>query len=222
MKKLLFVLMGLAMVVSFVACDDTETYAEQRDRERDSISAFLRNENITVISEEQFLERYQSGITLTDTTQNEYVLLNSSGVYMQVVEEGCGSLIEDGESVPVLIRFSEYNLSTEARICDNSLQLSNNITYYSYLPDKATITNTSGTFQGVFDTSSLMYISYSYNSAMPSGWLEPYTWIKVGRQMTPDERIAHVRLIVPHTYGTYSASQNVYAAYYDMTIQRGR
>lgn len=222
MKKLLFALMGLLLGASFVSCDDTETYAEQRDRERDSINAFLRNEQIKVITEDQFKQRYDAGVTLTDTTENEFVLINSSGVYMQVVELGCGSEIKDGESIPVLIRFSEYNLSSEARISNSSLQLSNNVLYYSYLPDKATISNTSGTFQGVFDKASLMYLSYNYDSAMPSGWLEPYTWIKVGRQTSPDEHIAHVRLIVPHTYGTRSASTNVYAAYYDMTIQRGR
>lgn len=221
MKKFLFAIIAFAAVFSFAACDDTETYAEQRDRERDSIAAFIRNEHITVIAENQFKERYNSGVTVTDTAKNEYVLIESNGVYMQIVDMGCGETIKDGETAYVLVRFDEYNLGTRALICDDSWQLSNNVTYYSPNPEKLTITNTSGTFEGTFDSSSLMYSTYS-SSAVPTGWLEPFTYIKVGRPKDSSEKIAHVRLIVPHTYGTYTASSSVYACYYDLYIQRGR
>lgn len=228
MKKLLFAMIAVAALCSFAACSDSETYADLRNRERDSINAFLRNENIKVITEAQFKERFDKGMTLTDTAKanNEYVLFESNGIYMQVIDQGCGDYIKQGETTDVLVRFSEYNLKTEARISTTSLQLSNNVVGYSYLPDKMSVTNTSGTFTGAFDTSSsLMAKAYGYSStsaAVPSGWLTPFTWVKIGRPQTASEKIAHVRILVPHTYGTSAASGSVYACLYDMTLQRGR
>ena len=228
MKKLLFAMIAVAALCSFAACSDSETYADLRNRERDSINTFLRNENIKVITEAQFKERFDKGMTLTDTAKanNEYVLFESNGIYMQVIDQGCGDYIKQGETTDVLVRFSEYNLKTEARISTTSLQLSNNVVGYSYLPDKMSVTNTSGTFTGTFDTSSsLMAKAYGYSStsaAVPSGWLTPFTWVKIGRPQTASEKIAHVRILVPHTYGTSAASGSVYACLYDMTLQRGR
>ena len=51
--------MAFAALFSLAACNDTETYKEQRDRELDSISSFLRHENIKVISEEEFKSRWE-------------------------------------------------------------------------------------------------------------------------------------------------------------------
>ncbi len=230
MKKFLFSIMALAAILSFGACSDTETYADMRDKELDSISAFLRNENIKVISEETFQQRWKSGVTLTDTSKNnnEYVLFNSNGIYMQVIDQGCGDYIAQGETAEVLIRFDEHNISALARLSNSNLTLSNRDYTYSYLVDKMTVTNTSGTFTGVFDTSSSLMVqkynvsSSGYSSTVPSGWLIPFTWIKVGRPKTEQERMAHIRLLVPHSYGTTTASGNVNAYLYEMYIQRGK
>lgn len=230
MKKLLLAMIAVAAIFSFAACNDSETYADLRNRELDSISAFLRNENITVISEAEFQNRWNQGKTLTEHTngKNEYVLFNSNGVYMQVIEQGCGDYIQKGETADVLVRFDEYNINTRAKICDESWQLSNNVSAYSYYIDKMSVTNTSGTFTGTFDTSSsLMAVTYNTTSygvsgTVPSGWLVPFTWIKIGRPQNDTDRIAHIRLLVPHSYGTTTASGNVNACLYDMTLQRGR
>lgn len=232
MKKLLFAMIAFAAIFSFAACDNNETYADQRNRERDSINAFLRHENITVISEAEFKRRFETGAVLTDTDKvngkNEYVLFESNGVYMQVIDQGCGDYIKQGETVDVLVRFDEYNINTEARICDNSLQLSNNVPAYSFYVDKMSVTNTTGTFSAAFDTSSSL-MAQAYNSSgtsvsgyVPSGWLTPFSWVKIGRGNAEGEKIAHVRLLVPHTYGTTQASGSVYACLYDMTLRRGR
>ena len=116
MKKLLFAIIAFAAVFSFAACSDNETYADLRNRELDSIAAFLKNENITVISEDEFTKRFKEGKTLTEHTnvKNEYVLFNSNGVYMQVLEQGCGDFIKSGETTDVLVRFDEYNINTRA------------------------------------------------------------------------------------------------------------
>lgn len=231
MKKFLFAMIAFAAVLSFAACNDSETYKDMRDRELDSISSFLRKENIKVISEDEFNRRWNNNQRLTDTTKNnnEWVLFNSNGIYMQVIDQGCGDYIKKGTSVDVLVRFDEYNLSYAAEMSDKCLTLSNKFRDYSYYEDKMSVTNTSGTFTGSFVDPSRSLMALTYNSSysglsstVPSGWLIPFTWIKIGRPKTEADRIAHVRLLVPHSYGTTSASGSVQACVYDMTLQKGR
>ena len=75
-------------------------------------------------------------------------------------------------------------------------------------------------------TSTATFVSgamYStYGTSVPSGWLVPLSYINVGRQSRPDEEIARVKLIVPHSQGQSYASQNVYPCFYDITYQRER
>lgn len=231
MKKFLFAMIAFAAVFSFAACNDSETYKDKRDRELDSISSFLRKENIKVISEDEFTRRWNDNQRLTDTAKNnnEWVLFNSNGIYMQVIDQGCGDYVKKGETADVLVRFDEYNLSYAAEMSNKCLTLSNNVPAYSYYVDKMSVTNTSGTFTGSFvnPKASLMALTYnsSYtgiSSTVPSGWLIPFSWVKIGRPKTDDDRIAHVRLLVPHSYGTTSASGSVQACVYDMTLQKGR
>lgn len=231
MKNFLFAMIAFAAVLSFAACNDSETYKDMRDRELDSISSFLRKENIKVISEDEFTRRWNDNQRLTDTAKNnnEWVLFNSNGIYMQVIDQGCGDYIKKGETADVLVRFDEYNLSYAAEMSNKCLTLSNNVPAYSYYVDKMSVTNTSGTFTGSFvnPKASLMALTYnsSYtgiSSTVPSGWLIPFSWVKIGRPKTDDDRIAHIRLLVPHSYGTTSASGSVQACVYDMTLQKGR
>lgn len=224
-------MIAFAAAFSFAACNDSETYKDMRDRELDSISSFLRKENIKVISEDEFTRRWNNNQRLTDTAKNnnEWVLFNSNGIYMQVIDQGCGDYIRKGETADVLVRFDEYNLSYAAEMSDKCLTLSNKVPAYSFYVDKMSVTNTSGTFTGSFvdPKASLMALTYnsSYSglsSTVPSGWLIPFSWVKIGRPKTDADRIAHVRLLVPHSYGTTSASGSVQACVYDMTLQRGR
>jgi hypothetical protein len=120
---------------------------------------------------------------------------------MQVIDQGCGDYIKKGTSVDVLVRFDEYNLSYAAEMSDKCLTLSNKVPAYSYYVDKISVTNTSGTFTGSFVDPSASLMANTYNSSsygsvsstVPSGWLIPFTWIKIGRPKTDDERIAHIR-----------------------------
>jgi hypothetical protein len=59
----------------------------------------------------------------------------------------------------------------------------------------------------------------SYGASVPSGWLVPFNYINVGRQTNPDDEIAMVKLIVPHTQGQAYASSSVYPCYYVITYQ---
>lgn len=240
MKKLLLAMIAVAALISFAACDHNETYADQRDRELDSINAFLRNENIKVINEAEFEKRFEARkagdktvkLTDTDPNNNEYVLFESNGIYMQVLEPGCGDYIKKDHSEEVLVRFDEYSLNLRAKICDAALTCSNNHVGASFNVDKLRVTNTSGTFTGLFveplkSVFALTYNQSGYTSSgvsgtVPSGWLIPFSWVKIGRGNAEGEKLAHVRLLVPHTYGSTTASGSVYSCLYDMTLQKGR
>lgn len=199
-----------------VSCDDEETYAEQKERERNAINAYIVKSGINVISESQFLAQDST----TNLDNNEFVLFENTGVYMQIVRKGCGAKLKNGETATVLCRFDETNLLTD------SLQLSNNNLYWAAIVDKMTVNNTSGTFTAWFDSgSSLMYEAYGSSrssTSVPSGWLVPLTYIKLGRPAKPEDEIAKVNLIVPHTQGHYYASANVYPCLYTITYERGR
>lgn len=197
--------------VTVISCDDTETYAEQKDKERAAISRFIADSAITVITESQFKEQGYK----TDVSKNEFVLMQNSGVYMQIVREGCGEKIKEGETTTVLCRFTEYNILTD------SLQLTNDILSFSSIVDKMTVTNSSGSFTASFIDESVMAMFYGTTS-VPSGWLVPLTYIKVGRPENAGDEIAKVNLIVPHTQGHAYASSGVYPCYYTITYERGR
>ena len=106
MKRLSFLFLILTGAALLVACSDSETYADQKKKERQAINSYIRDKGIKVISEADF----KAAGEVTDTIKNEFVLFESSGVYMQVLRQGCGKKIADGETATVLCRFSEYNL----------------------------------------------------------------------------------------------------------------
>lgn len=211
MKKYIYSFLLAFVAFSMVSCDDFETYAEQRDKELSAIANYIVREKIKVISEEEFL----ANDTMTDVSKNEYVLFENTGVYMQVVSRGCGSILKNSESATVLCRFTEFNINGD------SIQRSNDVLVNHYIVDKFDVRNESGTFYASFDTSSsLMYRAYG-SAQVPNGWLMPLSYIKLGRPNGVDEEIAHVKIIVPHDQGQSSANSSVYACCYDITYQRG-
>ena len=212
MKKITIVLLAVVGLTTLIACNNDETYADKKEKERDAINEFIANRGIKVIDEATFL----ANDSTTDVAKNEYVLFSGTGVYMQIVEKGVGTKIAKGETRTVLCRFTEFN------IMNDTLQMTNNTMYWSAIVDKMSVTNTSGTFTGIFDSNSSVMVRAYNTTAIPSGWLVPFTYIRVGRAETEDDQIAHVRLIVPHSQGQADASQNVYPCYYDLTFQEGR
>ena len=194
------------------ACNHHETYADQKKKERSAINQFLADSKINVISESTFK---QNGC-VTDVSKNEYVLFENTGVYMQIVRQGCGEKIKKGETCRVLCRYSEVNLLTD------SLQSINNIQYWAAVVDKMDVTNTSGTFTASFVAGESVMASDYGSTAVPAGWLTPLSYINVGRVTSEDDELAKVRLIVPHTQGQQYASSSVYPCYYEITYERGR
>ncbi len=232
MKKIFILMMAVCMCgITLCSCSDDETYAEQKEKERVAVAMFLArdplvlcnsqgdtllaSQKIKVISEQEFLAQD----TTTNVAENEYVLFGSSGVYMQIVRQGAGKRIQEGESKRILCRYYEYN------ILGDSLQTANNVMYWTTSPDILDVSNNSGTITASFNTSvnggGAMYQIYQ-SVAVPNGWIVPLSYVKVGRQTSPDEGIAKVRIIVPHSAGHSDATSNVYPCFYEITYQEMR
>lgn len=218
MKKVYSLLVLLCGILFLTSCNKGETYSDLKDAEREAINRYISKNNIKVISQTQFTDQGET----TNVANNEYVYLDRSGVYMQIVRKGCGEKVKDGETLEILCRFSEYNIK------ENKLVTRNDIVYYfdssygnySSLPDKMMVERIGNTYTGSF-VYGLM--SYTHSStSVPAGWLVPLTYVKIGRPVNDDDEIAKVRLIVPHSQGTVDASSSVFPCYYEITYERDK
>lgn len=227
MKKLFFlVLTALTVSISMISvtsCNDYETYAEQKDKEKKAIKKFLDENDfvgkINVISEAQFYAQD----TMTDCSKNEFVLFNEDGIYMQLISKGEGkSMIELAKEMPdstvnkvLLCRFLAYDIEN----ADTTLL---NL-YTPTIVDKmlCNYKHRSHTYSASF-TEGFMFSSLKGSTTgpiVPDGWLKPMDYIKLSRDAG---KIAKVRLIVPHASGTPNSVQYVLPYYYEISYQLGR
>ena len=199
MKKLtLFFLSLLALSLGFQACDDSKTYAEMLEEEKDGINNFIKDRNIKVISQTEFYEQ-DSTTKSKDRGDDvdEFVQL-TSGVYMQIVDKGSENKADTVKSNDeVLVRFMEYSILDKDTTLSN-LAAAETVDAFRY-------TVTSSSIAGTFLQGYMM--SYYSSPAVPAGWLVPLTYV---------HDMAHVRLIVPSKMGHQTAMQYVYPYYYDI------
>ncbi len=205
MKKIGYLFLSFFVLgLCFQSCDDSETYADLKKKERRQIQSFIEKHNINVITESEFFDQDST----TDVSKNEYVLFNDNGVYMQIEKKGSGEKIKDKEWKEILVRFWEVYVETgDTTSVSNKLERD---------PDVFMCKNTSGSFTASF-TSGNMYSTYG--SAVPKGWLVPLSYINLGRIQSD---LAKVRIIVPHSAGHSDASSSVYPCFYEITYQVGR
>ena len=206
MKQLLLICIAAIAVLS--SCNDYETYGDKKEKERNAISKFISDYSIIVIDEDQFVLQ---GCT-TDTARNEFVKLNKSGVYMQIVRPGCGEKLKSGETANICCRFREYNIEAD------SATFRNNTDVYANTVDVMRVTNTSGTYSGSF-TQGIMLSVYQ-TASVPAGWLVPFAYIKIGRPKSLTDEKAKVRLIIPHSQGHAIATQDVLPYFYEITYEK--
>lgn len=198
MKKPIFIVLAILSAIAWCSCEDYETYAEQKEKEKNHIYDFIDEQDITVID----METFEANGQVTDTAKNEFVLFKDKGVYMQIVRKGEGEMMADGDRVVFMPRYLEYNIASGDTISGN---------LYAFILDKFTCERKGDTFSASF-TQGYMYSLYG--SAVPKGWLLPLSYINLGR---PNDKAAKVRLIVPHSEGTSTAAQYVYPTYYEIT-----
>ena len=102
MRKTIYTLITLIATLATVACNDYETYSDLKNRERDGIEQFISDSSFVIISEDQFHEQGDKTIG-----NKQFVILDKSGVYMQILNGGSGEVIKDGETMNILCRFVE-------------------------------------------------------------------------------------------------------------------
>lgn len=199
MKKPIYIVLALLSAVVWCSCEDYETYAEQKEKEKNHIYDFIDEQGIKVID----METFEANGQVTDTAKNEFVLFEDKGVYMQIVRKGEGEMMESGDRGVFMARYLEYNIADGDTISGN---------LYASTPDKFTCERKGDTFSASFTQGYMLSIYGS--AAVPKGWLLPFSYITPGR---PNDKAAKVRLIVPHGEGTSTAAQYVYPTYYEIT-----
>lgn len=197
----LLILSLFALLVA--SCDETVTYSEMKEKEREAVSEYIKEQDIKIISFEEFV----ANDSTTDVSRNEYVEIDD--VYMQIVnnpilKDSTAYRINEGDNVDLLIRYYEYNIQDGDTITAN---------LYAADPDEMRVTNTSGSYSATF-TSGVM--NSVYGSSVPSGWLVPLRFLTFTRKQS---NLAKVNIIVPHTRGTSTAANYVYPCRYQVSFQ---
>ena len=220
MKKISYAIVLLLALVLTTSCNDYETYSDMKEKERDAIERFIAKEGIQVISEETFKAQ---GYT-TDLNSNQYVRFSRNGVYMQIVREGCGEILEENKKVNVLCRFYEKNIQTDSILVRNDthayLSTTTGRMDVSQYLDKMSVTRNGTTITASFLGG--MMVQYHGSTSVPGGWLVPLNYVKIGRPENLEEETAKVRLIVPHSQGTADASSSVVPCFYEISYERVR
>ncbi len=216
MKKiqlsLLFVVCTVALGLQ--SCNNGKTYAEMKEEEADAIERFKSkltdSIGATFISENQFIAQDSM------TKANEFVLFDESGVYMNISYKGDGEkVLKDGNHY-MLTRFMEIAIQSRDNMFSAGDTLAGNLRMNSYpSPEEFKVTISGNSYSGSFQGNSIMYQAYE-STAVPSGWLLPLRFLKVGRT-TDSKKIARVRLIIPHSEGSSWAMRHVYPCYYEIT-----
>ncbi|MCQ2094798.1 MAG: DUF4827 domain-containing protein [Bacteroidaceae bacterium] len=220
MKKLLYIIGIFATLSTLLlsGCDDEDTYADMKEKEKSAISRFIKDNEycgpIKVISEEEFY----ANDSITDTARNEFVLFQEDGIYMQIVSKGEGkTMIEMAKeqstdstiSKGILCKFMEYDIKNDY-VCASNVNLTS-------IVDKMTCkyTHRSRSYTASFTEGQMMS---TYGSTVPTGWLKPLDYIRLTRA---EGRKARIRLIIPHSSGTLTASGSVLPMYYEISYQLG-
>ena len=209
MRKAIIALLGIFCLATLVACNNYETYGDKKEKERKAIRQFISDSAIVVIDQATF----ERNGCVTDTSKHEFVYLDNSGVYMQIVSKGCGEPIADGEQTDLLVRFVEICLMDSSALWNDT---------YPYAVDVLHVIRSGGSYSGSF-TDGMLKDTYGYNGAAfaaASGFMVGFPYISVGRPRSADDHIAKVRLIVPHSKGHSVATNYVYPYYYEFSFQR--
>ena len=216
------ILLGLLVFLGLESCNDRKTYGELVDEEEEAIERYILEKNIKVISKEEFFANDST------TRENEYVFFKDKGIYMNIVNPGeADEILQEGSHV-VLSRFIEV-LMKDVKDLDRSAgdtllrnMYANDYPVMQMKPEeyKVMIDKQSG-YAGTFQGTSIMAKTYEGNTAVPTGWLFPLQFIKPTRT-NETARLARVKLILPHSEGSFFASRFVYPCYYEITYNLGK
>jgi len=203
-------MMVLGLGLFTQSCNDGKTYAELKEEEREAILRFIEKNDIKVIDEDQF----EAQDSMTNVAANEFVLFEETGVYMQVTEKGNGEQLEDGRH-EMLVRYMEKQIVSDGTT--DTLSFNTNGNWYPH-PDEFIVTKQDNSLSASFGVNGAMYEAHG-SAYVPAGWLLPLNYLKVGREISGRSK---VKLILPHSQGTSTASGQVFPCYYEITYQLSR
>ena len=206
MKKLVFLFLSLLAAGGiFQACDDSKTYAEMLEDEKNAVNKFIKDKRIQIISQDEF----EKNDTVTDLIRNEYVAL-SDGVYMQIVDRGSAENKTDtfANNNEICVRNIDDDIMTRDTTCFNVFleewgdanQLYTNPAVFRYVAEGSYV-------YGTFIQMAYYWASYYQSTEVPASCQLALTLVR---------NYAHVRLIVPSKVGHSSAQQYVNPYYYDI------
>jgi len=211
MKKLILILLSLITAGSlFQACDDTKTYAEMLEEEKDAVNKFINDNDIRIISLEGFERDTVTTSKEAGDAYDEYVAF-SNGVYMQIVKRGGEDVAETDTFAnynEICARYVEVDMLTNDTTCFNvALEGYMDATqFYAYPLVFRYVVSGSTAYGTIIEQD--YYWSYLYASTvLPSGWLLALPYLRNG---------GSVRLIVPSKMGHTSAQQYVTPFFYDI------
>ena len=203
-------MMVLGLGLFTQSCNDGKTYAELKEEEREAILRFIEKNDIKVIDEDQF----EAQDSMTNVAANEFVLFEETGVYMQVTEKGNGEQLEDGRH-EMLVRYMEKQIVSDGTT--DTLSFNTNGNWYPH-PDEFIVTKQDNSLSASFGVNGAMYEAHG-SAYVPAGWLLPLNYLEVGREISGRSK---VKLILPHSQGTSTASGQVFPCYYEITYQLSR
>ena len=199
------------------SCDNTKTYADMLEDEKEYIRDFVAERGLQIISESQF-----------DPTQkmpdNTYVLFQADGVYMHIDSLGEGKTIysildslskkQSGVRMVITTRFLEYSLSLRDTVVTNFYTngapeqfyyaMSANSSYYS----GASTASTHGKFFASPEQTEVTALMRTYyGTSVPSGWLKPLQYVGNG---------GRVKILIPSKMGHSTAQTSVLPYYYEL------
>lgn len=210
MKKLVFLFLSLLTAGSiFQACDDSKTYAEMLEDEKNAVNRFIKDKGIRIISQDEF-EKNDTVTASKDAgdAYDEYVSL-SDGVYMQIVDRGVEDKTDTfANNNEICVRYIEEDIMNrdttswnvfDEKWADASMTYANPAVF-RYVAQGSYV-------YGTFIEMDYFWANYYQSTAVPAGWLLALPFVR---------NYAHVRLIVPSKVGHNSAQQYVNPYYYDI------
>ena len=84
--------------------------------------------------------------------------------------------------------------------------------------DEFVLTKQDKSYSATFTTLGAMYNAHT-SAYVPSGWLMALNYLKVGREISGRSKI---KLILPHSQGTSTATAEVFPCFYEITYQLSR
>lgn len=221
MKKLVFLFLSLLTAGSlFQACDNSKTYAEMLEDEKNAVERFIKDSAIHVISVEEF----ERNDTVTKAKANgdaydEFVFFSGEGVYMQIIDRGDYDQNDknkykfvDGNII--CTKYSEINVDTRELAAFNipMEEYMDAGQLYAY-PAVFRYVKAETYSAGTFIQMDYVWGQYYASTVVPQGWLLALPYLRDN---------AHVRLIVPSKMGHNSAQQYVTPFFYNITEFRKR